>query len=201
MTAPPNELIFVSGQRGSGKSTWVKRFAYSLPRVVILDTLGEYSSDSRFYEVKGLVDFFIEDQSNPRLFRVSYDTHTPGLDFDLFCRSILARGNMYVIIEELDILATPFNCPVELAKIIKYGRHYNIQVVGVSRRPAEVSRLFTSQCSRYVIFQQREPSDIKYWRSVIGSVADEIPNLPKYHFLDVDYSDVPSIERKSPIQI
>jgi len=61
-------------------------------------------------------------------------------------------------------------------------------VLGVSRRPAEVSRLFTSQATRFILFKQIEPRDIAYFKAVIGNTADLIPNLDRFEFLDIDFS-------------
>ena len=196
----PNEVIFVSGQRGSGKSFWTKALAASLPRCIILDTLGEYRADKYFTEIEDLVDFLVEDEQKPRLFTVSFNPVDLVEDFPTFCRAVLARGDLYLIMEELDTVSTPYYTPYEFAKLIKYGRHFEIQIVGVSRRAAEVSRLFTSQASRFVIFPQVEPNDIKYWRSIIGKAADQLPNMPDYHFLDVDFNSKPlNLEQQSPI--
>jgi energy-coupling factor transporter ATP-binding protein EcfA2 len=196
----PNEVIFISGQRGSGKSYFAKQLARTLPRCIIWDTLGEYQVDRRIFDLDDLIDFLIEDQKNPHFFSVAYDSHQPVDDFPDFCRAILARGDIYLVVEELDLLSTPFQTPVEFAKLIKYGRHYGIQLVGVSRRPAEISRLFTSQCSRFVIFNQREPKDIVYFRSIIGDAANKLPTMPVYNYLDIDFSTQPiDVEIKSPI--
>lgn len=187
----PNEIIFVSGRRGSGKSYWTKELSQSLPRCVILDPLGEYKADEYFTEIETFIEFQKADKANPKFFTVSFNPVDLEEDFDLFCRAILARGDVYLIMEELDQLSTPYNTPYDFAKLIKYGRHYGIQIVGVSRRPAEVSRLFTSQASRFVCFPQFEPNDIKYWRSIIGKAADQLPTMSDYHYLDIDFSHNP----------
>lgn len=200
MNPLPNEIIFVSGQRGSGKSYWTKSLAASLPRCVIMDTLGEYKADQYFYDIESFVEFLIKDKDNPKLFTVSYNPVDVSEDFETFCRAILARGDIYLIMEELDTVSTPYYTPYEFAKLIKYGRHFEIQIVGVSRRPAEVSRLFTSQASRFVLFPQVEPNDIKYWRSIIGGAANTLPDMAQYHYIDVDFNEKPlCLDHKKPI--
>ena len=199
MNPLPNEIIFISGQRGSGKSYFAKSLAQTLPRCIIWDALGEYNVDRRILSLEELAEFLIADRNNPTFFHVAFDTFQPEEDFPDFCRLVLARGDLYVMIEELDMLATPYQCPTEFAKLIKYGRHFGIQLVGVSRRPAEVSRLFTSQASRFVTFGQREPNDIKYFTSMFGKPAMTLPSLPLYHYLDVDFSTKTDYTIRSPI--
>ena len=104
----PNEVIFVSGQRGSGKSYWTKQLARSLPRCVIFDPLGEYNADHRFYDIGPFVDFLAEDEKRPRLFTAAFSPVDPVEDFETFCRAILARGNLYLIMEELDTVSSPY---------------------------------------------------------------------------------------------
>jgi len=197
----PNEIIFVSGQRGSGKSNWTKNHCRSLPRCIIFDSLGEYAADQRFYDLESFVDFLIADRDDPSLFRVAYDTHLVKEDFPMFCRSILARGDLYLVIEEIDLFSTPFGTDPEFLKLLKYGRHYGIQIIGISRRPAEVSRNFTSAATRFITFQNREPNDIKYFRSIFGNEALKIQDLENYHYLDVNFSvNPPNFDIHPPIK-
>lgn len=182
-----NEIIFVSGQRGSGKSFWTKKYSLSLPRCVIYDSLGEYHADRRLYNIDELIQFFIDDEKDPELFRIAYDSVDDG-DISTFCRAVLARGNMYLIIEEIDLFCQPLRTDQHLKRLIKYGRHYGVQIIGVSRKPSEVSRDFTSNATRFITFLNREPLTIKYFRSIFGDHALEIPKLQKFHYLDVDFS-------------
>jgi hypothetical protein len=196
----PNEIIFVCGQRGSGKSYWTKKLVRSLPRCIVFDSLGEYEADQRIYDLEEMVDFLIADQTNEKLFTIAYDTHLGAEDFPLFCRAILARGNVHLVIEELDLYCKPLSTDPEFLKLLKYGRHYGIQIIGVSRRPAEVSRDFTSQATRFITFGNREPRDIQYFRSVFGNEADRIKTLPQFHYLDINFSDQnPNFEIHPPI--
>jgi len=191
-----NEVLFVSGQRGSGKSHWTKNYILKLPRVMVFDSLSEYTTEKTFYDIAGLVDFLKADQAKSSFFTASFDSYEDD-DFPLFCRAMLAAGNMYVVIEEIDLFSSPTNTPVELLRLLKYGRHWNLQIIGVSRRPAEVSRSFTAMTTRFVIFSQREPRDIAYFRSVFGSEADKILQLKDYRFLDIDFkSQVYEIQEK-----
>lgn len=184
-----NEVIFVSGQRGSGKSYWVKHFIKGQGRYLLYDALGEYDGAPQFEDIEALFEY-CESHTGEGFFEAIYNP-VEHEDFPLFCRIALALGNVYVIIEEIDLFSTPYITPPELAKLIKYGRHHGVNVLGVSRRPSEVSRLFTSQASRFILFRQIEPRDIAYFRSIIGPDADRLPDLPLYMFFDVDFSKGP----------
>lgn len=187
-----NEVIFVSGQRGSGKTYWVRDFIRGLPRYILYDALSEYEGPSRFTDIEGLLEF-CKANRNAGFFEAIFDPLDPTdeLTFHFFCRIAGEIKNLYVVIEEIDLHATPYNNPAELQKLIKYGRHYGINVIGVSRRPAEVSRLFTSQATRFVLFKQIEPRDITYFRAIIGPQADQLPDLPQFCHLNFDFSEGP----------
>lgn len=178
----------MSGQRGSGKSYWTKKHLAQLPRVLIYDSLSEYTADYEFQDIESLVDFLQTDQANGVFYSASLDTFDES-DFPLFCRAALACQDLYVVIEEIDLFTNPLSTPVELLRLLKYGRHWNLQIIGVSRRPAEVSRHFTAMTTRFVIFNQREPRDIAYFRSIIGEHADKIPLLTNNQFLDIDFKN------------
>lgn len=189
-----NEIIFVSGQRGSGKTFWTRRFCEEHVRIMIFDPMSEYRSAAThsYSELEPFLEY-MRRASKRSVVDVSFDPLDTLECFRFFCRCALALGNVYVVIEEVDLFCRPSIMPKELEALIKYGRHKGVNLVAIARRPAEVGRLLTSQATRYVIFNQIEPKDIAYWRSILGDLAHDIPALARYHFLDVDFS------RKDPI--
>lgn len=182
-----NEVIFVSGQRGSGKSYWVKDYIKGLTRYLLYDTIGEYESGPHFEDIEDLIDYCGPYENGGGFLEAVYDP-IGNDDFGLFCDVALALGNVYVIIEEMDEFTTPYYTPIELQQMIKRGRHRGVNVLGVSRRPAEISRLFTSQATRFVVFRMFEPRDIAYYKSIIGPVADCLSQLNNYDFFDIDFN-------------
>ncbi|MBA7519572.1 hypothetical protein ES705_11651 [subsurface metagenome] len=196
-TDAKNEVLFISGQRGSGKSYWTKRYLAKIPRAIIYDALSEYDADKTFYDVEDLVDFLIADRARPSFFSVSLDSIYES-DFPVFCRAALACENVHIVIEEIDLFSSPTYTPPELLKLLKYGRHWGIQIIGISRRPAEVSRHFTANANRFVVFYQHEPRDLAYFRSIVGSEADKIQQLTDHQFLDIDFKSK-TYETKNPL--
>ena len=122
-----NEVIFVSGQRGSGKTYWTKHFIGGLNRFLLYDTLGEYEGTPRFTEMEPFLAH-CKKTGGEVFCEVVYDT-IDHRDFPLFCETALAMGNLYVIVEEIDHFADPHDIPEELARLIKHGRHYGVNVV------------------------------------------------------------------------
>jgi len=182
----PNEVTFVSGQRGSGKTTWVKHYIQNIDRFLLYDALSEYSGAPRFENIHDFLDYVDANIEHGGFFEAILDT-VDNSSFPFFCRAAISMGRVYVVIEELDLFATPYATPVELQKLIKHGRHHSINIIGVSLRPSQVSRLFTSQANRFILFRQVEPRDVAYFKSIVGIQADRLPGLDPYYFLDIDF--------------
>lgn len=178
------EIITVLGQRGSGKSSWVKKKLPAIPRFLLWDTLGEYAGFDMFTDRAELFRHVSERQAG--IFQCVFNCleETEAEAFDWICELAAAVENVCLIVEEVDTYATPSVIPGSLRKLLKIGRHYGVSMIFVSRRPAEINRLITSQSQRFVCFRMFEPNDIRYLSSVIGPAAAELKDLPILHYLD-----------------
>ena len=105
-------------------------------------------------------------------------------DFGFVCGLCESLEDLTFIIEEVDNYATPNFCPIELKRLLKYGRHNGLSMIFVSRRPAEINRLITSQSQRFICFTIIEPGDVRYLTSVIGPVAKVLPTVQRLEFVD-----------------
>lgn len=145
---------------------------YSFPGVPVVQSTAEI-----FEEVQNWPDFGVH--------RVIYNC-VDGDEKDQLsfcCRLSEAIGNVVLIIEEVDQYATPHDIPADLRRLLKVGRHFNVGMVFVSRRPAEINRLITSQTREFILFRLIEPADLRYLSSVVGPVADDVSSLPDLHFI------------------
>ena len=97
----------------------------------------------------------------------------------------MAKQNLDLAIDEVDMFI-PIHCNCEYTlNLIKRGRHCGVSIYGTSRRPPEVSRLFSSQAHRIICFAMNEPNDINYLRQFIGvDNAEKIKQLQKYEYVD-----------------
>lgn len=190
-----NEVTFVSGQRGSGKSYWVKHEIESLSRYMVFDTMNEYEG-RKIEDLEELADHC--QSAGDGFLEAVYDPSDPQAELPWFCRIAYAVGNVCVIIEEVDVFADPYNMPEYLGQVVKRGRHRGVNLMAVSQRPAAVNRLLTSQASRFVIFRHFEPRDIAYFRSIIGPYAEKLPTLGLYEFYVIDFSQGPLLAMPTP---
>lgn len=176
----PDDKVLIIGRTGCGKTTLVKHLLSSIKKYIIYDTVGEYGDLAP--EAENLLEFFeyIEAQE-PRLV---YFTDRDS-EFDKICRIVYALSKTYFVVDEIDNFCKSNYTPDYLTKVIRYGRKYNIGLIFVTRRPAEVSRLLTSQASKIISFTQHEPNDIKYLAPIIPG-SERILTLPRFSLLYYD---------------
>lgn len=172
-----NFIILVLGRKGSGKSYFVKQGLKNFNNLIIIDTLAEYEGVI-IYDVQDFIDFI---KSQPKNFQIVLrDLNDEKIDTYL---SLLAElENITIVCEEVDYYFTGINPNMNLLKIIKYGRHKGINVVGISRRPFEVSPFLRSQADLVITFEQKEPRDIEALQKRFGKVDF---NLGKYKYLAI----------------
>jgi hypothetical protein len=178
---------FVCGQRGCGKTTYIKRRILSVEtRVLIYDHMAEFRGFQGYDTVDTLEACIDYVRDHPRgLCRVVYSTlKASPEEFALTCKipfTPSGRGIVFVC-DELDQFAGPNWPPDEFRNLVHFGRHAGSSFVGASRRPANVSRDFTSQAKRYVCFRITEPVDLRFLRSVVGDKVLECKDLPPLHY-------------------
>lgn len=177
---------FVCGQRGQGKTTYIKRkILYMEPRILIYDHMAEFRGLKGLETVNTVEECILYLKGHQTGFcRVVLSTTTANPEeFDLVCKIPFAFKDIVFVCDEIDTFAGAIWPPENFKKLIHFGRHAGCSFVGIARRPANVARDFTSQAKRYTCFRQTEPADLKFLRSVVGPRAEDLRNLPPYHYL------------------
>lgn len=165
----------ILGQRGTGKTTYLFRNLDSYEPFVVVDPVFDPKfQNADLYHLKSVdesLKFF--KYGNPRRIYISPNLVT----FDFFCGVALARGNITLIVDEADHYATSYYISPNFKKVINIGRHRNVNVVAICRRPNNLSPIIRGQATRFVLFQMGG-EDAKKLQSYVGSeVADKIPKL------------------------
>jgi len=186
ITQPP--VRFVCGIRGHGKTTMARQLVAAAPRLLAYDPFGEH--DALGLDYGELVDY-LDYVDSLDAFRVGL--REAGREED-FCALALVVGRrlqqeqparqLVVLLEEADLVARPGQEPPVFQDLVARGRHAGIELIAVSRRPAEVSRLITSQAEFFYVFRTQEPRDVTYLRSYIGeSAAAATQQLDAFHYV------------------
>lgn len=178
--------IGVWGASGSGKSSYVKAITGPQKRVVIFDPQGEYPGK----RVSLLDDVRREIRNNWRGFRISYQ---PPAGKEPKALSALCRVLMEVqrpfkegrpgrplalVVEEMNLsfpVAGGAAKSPGFAEVCSRGRHYGIEVWGVSQRIAEVDTRFRGNCTETVVFRQKGARDVQAASLELGCAGSDLP--------------------------
>lgn len=172
-----SEITCIFGKRGAGKSTLAKILQRRATRVIILDPLAEYSSLSIQCDTLELLVKYILSNKTFRLSYV-YDDKSEYLS-----EIIYKLGNVLFVVEEVDLVCNLHSSQYWFDALIKRGRHRDVSLLTTSRRPAEVSRLLTSQAHNIYAFNTTEPNDIKYLSGYVGKDAERLIEIPIMNFI------------------
>ena len=186
--------VGVWGASGSGKSAYTKQRIAQLKRVVMFDPLAEYENAKA---VSRFIDVQREIARNWLGFRVSYRP-SMGAEMEALDRlsAFLLRvqkpfkdgnpgRNLTLVVEEMNtafpVSGGARNCR-NFAEICSRGRHYGIEVIGVSQRLAEVETRFRGNCTETVVFRQKGIRDRGAAAAEIGCNLTDLPR-ENLHYL------------------
>lgn len=136
-------VIGIFGGTSSGKSYKCKQIIKSDKRIIIWDSMDEYSQDARCKRMDGDMHGVIHVLKN-KTFRIAYVPDYEGManQFDIFCRIVRAVGNCRVVVEELNEVTKPAHSPPAWKWLCSRGRHRGVKIIGLSQRPASVDKDF-----------------------------------------------------------
>lgn len=164
-----NEMIAVLGQRGTGKTTWMFRNLPSTPFVIVDPVYDVKFKSIPLKRIETIEEGFnLFKNGSPQRIYISPNLQT----FDFFCKMILAKGNMTLIVDEVDHYANQWYIPDGLKKIVNVGRHRNVNLWTIARRPKNTHPIIRAQANRFIIFQMGL-EDAKTLESYIGKEASD----------------------------
>lgn len=183
MTSKP--FIFAAlGARGTGKSAWVKQQLARLKpaRLAVWDLMQEHDAEA----TDDLAAFVRALRA--RRFRLAFhpsrDDRQREREFELWCRAMLAAGDVLCVVEELAFVTTPSRAPAAWREMTLLGRHerHRLSIIGTSQRPASIDKDFLANadvvhCGRLAY----KPDAIKAGE-VLGVPAEELLTLPDLHW-------------------
>lgn len=169
-----DEIIFIAGMRGYGKSYLAKK--WFIPNckkpVFVYDSTGEWAR-----EFKNHPNVHIYQPFNP-----------DKKDFEQWCKVIWEQDIPCLAVVEEASNGMPsrmtFSKFPYINKMITQGRHRGIGMLIISQRPSDVVSKALSQSQRVYCFRLFAPCDVDALRKYIGSEwVKEIQTLPRYWFL------------------
>lgn len=179
----------IFGASGTGKSYKAKLLTSKIKRLVIFDPMYEYSG-RRFATVGGLMAFARKNYASGfrAVFAPAYASEVVSLDE--LSRELLSLqkgqkgAKITLLVDELDL-----SYPSGVRRIsprhafgflCMRGRHFGINLVGVSQRPSQVDISFRANLSAVYYFRLAEPADMdtalknlgREWRVEVQNLKD-----------------------------
>lgn len=197
-----SEVIFISGQRGSGKTTRARALLNDKKRkrVIVYDIKGEYG----FKKITGLSELGKFLNGNFRKnFKISYvpearEKSEQIAELSKLCYALVnaqreevdkGKGqNLTILTEEMSMCAPNQKYPdgqggFEYA--VNVARDWGIEIIGVSQRPAQVNTDFRGNASLCYYFALADILDIKAVASKVGKdKAEELKSYQPHEYLE-----------------
>lgn len=196
------KLLCIFGKRGSGKTHLIRESLESFPGpVAVIDVLGNfhiettnedtgetellYPTTTDTAEFIGWLENYDPENSDENKIFVLMPSD-PNIALDYVCAALWEIRGGTLVLDEVDAFKIS-EAPC-FDKIIRYGRNYDINLVTGCRRPAEISRNITAGANKILVYQTQEPRDVEYFEdTVLGTEAQKLPSMLKFHGLYVDY--------------
>jgi hypothetical protein len=180
MTEIQNRIVGLVGRKGSGKSTRLRDLLRYCPRFLVFDVMGEHAEpDHNRFESSAKLAQFIKWSREEQNFAGTY-VPSGELDEEIeeVARLVYARGELCFVCEEVPLYTQAGFMPPLFGKLIRTGRHQQIDIVWTAQRAAEVPRTLTSLTDLWVLFSQTEPRDLSALADRCGrDVADRVVGL------------------------
>ena len=176
-----NWIASFFGRKGSGKSFLAKEIAGDEPRVIAIDSLGEYNEMQVITGYKECIKAMIAVE-NLSQFKLALRTYSLEEDLELI-DLVFKMNHLTLMVEETSRYVSTASLPTPFEQLVRYGRHSAINQLYIARRPSEIHRDLTAQSDVIVSFVQHERRDVEYLRSFMGEAANGVSSLRQYESL------------------
>ena len=189
----------IFGASGSGKTTKARELTRELRRVIYFDPLAEWAEEKtvrRFRYLEDLKKAVGDNFANGFRFALipSFGDEEKILhDLSYWLTEIQAgygkthAAQITLVIDELDQSfptgAMQKNRKNGFGFLCCRGRHFGINIIGISQRMHLVDNVFRANCSGLYLFRHSEPADIDIGVKILGrEYRTEFQNLPNYAY-------------------
>jgi hypothetical protein len=190
---PDGEAILVCGSRGSGKSGWTRQRCEGAQRLLVWDSVGEWSRDRIVKPVRSLHELYaliVAYVASPGPFRYGYVGPVNAKTFNAFCKLAFvwmkAAPGGVLVIEELADVTSPGKAPEGWGEIIRKGRHYSGSIYGLTQRPAESDKTLAGNADVIHCGRLSFPTDRKTLAEYLDIPVKQITQLPSLHWIERD---------------
>ena len=188
------KISLIVGKTGSGKTIIAKTLILDYKRVIVMDSLLEYSGGTIFYSLSDLLTYIIYNEINNKSEFTFICRFTNDLDFEYLFKLVYELGNILLVVEEAEIYISPYKKQSSFLTLVRYGRHQSISIIGIARRTSELSLDFRSQTDTIYSLKQTNFNDLQNMER-LGFIGLEKLKAYKYpekileniHYVKIDY--------------
>ncbi|WP_197433039.1 hypothetical protein [Janthinobacterium sp. B9-8] len=179
----------VLGASGSGKTSYVMEQLreHKPTRVLVWDTKGEFAEEGHAKAVHSLEEMVKLARANEsfRLALVPYgNSKQMAKLFDLFCMAAFHLGRLTLVAEELAEVTSPTFAVAGWKKCTTQGRTQGLTIYGLSQTPADIDKKFFGNATLIRCGRLNEPIHAKKMAGILGVPAQEILDMPDFHFIE-----------------
>jgi hypothetical protein len=188
--------IYICGPSTCGKGYTAKKLTRKDTRLVIFDIPEDWEEASTI--IRNDIKALARAMEAPR-FRIAFLPNTASgqkalaLQFDQYCRVVMAIGRCRSVVDELNDVTMPGYAPGPWRNLLKRGRHRGVHNIGISHRPAETDKAIITNATEIIAGRMDEPADIRPLRSRMGpSMAAQLPGLELRQMLHWKAGQIPT---------
>lgn len=173
------------GATGSGKGIGIREHIMEgkPARLMVFDPMHEYRDLSGAVVVR-TVGAVIAALRRPS-FRVvwqpddetDYESKAFKAQFALFCKSAFQVGDLWMLVEELELVTRPSWAPAAWRNCTKRGRHQGLVILAATQRPADADKAFWSSCTYIRCHALRESGDVDRMAKALKVSYEQIDGL------------------------
>ena len=198
MSEVQNRIIGIVGRKGSGKSSRLRELLRYCPRFIGFDPMGEHTQVEKVnrFDSPAQLAQFLKHSRKEETFAGAY---VPGgeleEEIEEVARLVYARGQLCFACEEVPLYTQAGYMPPLLGKLIRTGRHREIDIVWTAQRAAEVPKTLTALTDVWILFSQTEPRDLSALADRCGGdVAERVAGLGLHDYFIWDAIEHGEIE-------
>lgn len=173
------DIRAVMGATGTGKSHYVKAAIRKDRRLLVWAPDDEYP-DLQPLKLSEIAAAFHGRRPLRAKFICSMNAATRAQQFDIFCRTVFAIGNLRLVVEELRFVTRPSYAPEGWASLTLMGRKRGVKIIGTSQRPAQIDKDFLGNCSLLRVGALEYPDDRKAVAPILRASVEQIAALSGY---------------------
>lgn len=176
-----NRIVGIVGRKGAGKSQRAGVLLQYAPRVVVWDPMDDHGAavpDVFDDDLAAFLAYFQEARRAPR-YACSY---VPGgeleLELEQIAGAVYDGGRVLFVVEEVPLVCRANFLSTTFGRLVRTGRHQQIDLLWTAQRASEVSRTLTSATDIWIFFSQTEPRDLDAIAERCGrDIADQVAGL------------------------